>query len=337
MRLTTLCYIEQKDQYLMLHRVSKQNDCNKDKWIGVGGSFESGESPEDCLIREVMEETGLKLLSYRFRGIVTFVSDLYETEYMCLYTADRFTGELINCDEGILEWVDKQTILTLNLWEGDKIFLFLLQENVPFFSLKLEYEGDRLVSGVLDGKTLELFDIRTIDGTLTGEVKERSMVHRDGDIHGTSHVWVVRKNEMNGFDVLLQKRSADKDAFPGCYDISSAGHIPTGCDFLESAVRELEEELGIIAKPDELHFIGMHEGLIETQFYGKPFRNYEISAVYVFNKEIDIEDLDLQKDEVESVLWMDAEECLTQMTNGVLQNCIFLDEFTMLLNKLKAL
>lgn len=154
MQLTTLCYMEQDDSYLMLHRVSKKQDANKDKWIGVGGKFEDKESPEECLLREVKEETGLILLSYRLRGIVTFVSDRWVTEYMFLYTADQFEGELIPCKEGKLEWIRKEDVKKLNLWEGDKIFLKLLEEDAPFFSLKLSYKGDHLVQAVLDGKEI---------------------------------------------------------------------------------------------------------------------------------------------------------------------------------------
>ncbi len=152
--LTTLCYIEKDNQYLMLHRVSKEHDINKDKWIGVGGHFEDNESPEECLLREVREETGLTLTSYRFRGLVTFISDHWQTEYMCLYTADGFTGTMTECDEGVLTWVDKDKLDTLTLWEGDKIFLRLLAQNAPFFSLKLRYEGDMLVEAVLDGQSI---------------------------------------------------------------------------------------------------------------------------------------------------------------------------------------
>ncbi len=153
---TTLCYIEQDGKYLMLHRVKKKNDINHDKWIGIGGKFEEKESPEDCALREVKEETGLTLTSYAYRGLVTFVSDRYETEYMHLFTADGFTGELIDCDEGTLEWVDKALVPTLPTWAGDRIFLDLLARDVPFFSLKLEYVGDTLVRAVLDGKELPL-------------------------------------------------------------------------------------------------------------------------------------------------------------------------------------
>ena len=150
MNFTTLCYIEKENKYLMLHRTSKKKDGNKDKWIGVGGHFEKGESPEECLLREVKEETGVELTSYQFRGIVTFISDEWPDEYMCLYTADRYTGDIGNCDEGELVWVEKGKIMDLNIWEGDKIFLKLLTENQPFFSLKLEYKGDKLVNTVLN-------------------------------------------------------------------------------------------------------------------------------------------------------------------------------------------
>ena len=150
MNFTTLCYIEKENKYLMLHRTSKKKDGNKDKWIGVGGHFEKGESPEECLLREVKEETGLELTSYQFRGIVTFISDEWPDEYMCLYTANRYTGDIGNCDEGELVWVEKEKIMDLNIWEGDKIFLKLLTENQPFFSLKLEYKGDKLVNTVLN-------------------------------------------------------------------------------------------------------------------------------------------------------------------------------------------
>ncbi len=156
--LTTLCYIEQDHQYLMLHRIKKERDINKDKWIGVGGHFEAGETPEECLLREVKEETGLTLTSWKFCGIVTFLCDRWQdVEYMCLYRADGFTGELTtNCDEGTLEWIDKDDVYDLPIWEGDKIFFRLMEERDSFFSLKLRYEQDVLVEAVLDGKKLEL-------------------------------------------------------------------------------------------------------------------------------------------------------------------------------------
>ena len=152
---STLCYIEKDGKYLMLHRTVKKKDVNKDKWIGVGGHFELGESPEECVCREVLEETGYRLTSYRFRGLVTFLSGDGVTEYMSLFTADGFEGEEIACDEGELEWVPIEKIGELNLWEGDKIFLRLLAEDAPFFSLKLVYDGHGgLVEAVLNGKRL---------------------------------------------------------------------------------------------------------------------------------------------------------------------------------------
>lgn len=159
MEFTTLCYIEKEDSYLMLHRTTRENDVNKDKWIGVGGHFETDESPEECLLREVREETGLVLLDWKFRGFITFTYEPSEnagkmTEYMCLYTADRWAGEMTSCDEGELLWVRKKDIPRLNLWEGDYIFLKLIAEDAPFFSLKLEYVGDCLQKAELNGKVM---------------------------------------------------------------------------------------------------------------------------------------------------------------------------------------
>ncbi len=154
MKNTTLCYIEKDGCYLLLHRIKKENDLNKDKWVGIGGKFEENESPEECLLREAMEETGLTLTEYRYCGIVTFVSDKWEGEYMHLFHATDFQGEIIDCNEGRLEWVDKEFFASLPQWEGDKIFLSLMEQKVPFFSLKLCYEGDRLVYSALNGKPL---------------------------------------------------------------------------------------------------------------------------------------------------------------------------------------
>lgn len=157
-KLSTLCYIEKDGKYLMLHRNVKENDVNEGKWIGVGGHFEKDESPEECLLREVKEETGYTLTSYRYRAMVTFVSGNGVTEYMSLFTADGFEGEQIPCDEGDLEWVDISRISELELWEGDLIFHRLLLERDSFFSLKLVYDGqDKLIYAALDGKPLAAF------------------------------------------------------------------------------------------------------------------------------------------------------------------------------------
>lgn len=155
-RLTTLCYLERDGEYLMLHRTKKTVDGNKNKWIGVGGKFLPGESPEDCLLREVWEETGLTLTAWRFRGIVTFLSDEWGCEYMHLYTAHAWTGTPHPCDEGDLAWIGRGEMYRLTLWQGDRIFLRLLEKDAPFFSLKLVYHGDTLTAAVLDGKDLEL-------------------------------------------------------------------------------------------------------------------------------------------------------------------------------------
>lgn len=154
MKISSLCYIENNGKYLMLYRNAKKDDENAGKWIGIGGKFEDGESPEDCVCREVLEETGLTLLSYKFRGIVTFASDKYPTEYMHLFTADKFDGEIGSCSEGKLEWIDKNRLYELPMWEGDRVFLKLLDLRKDFFSLKLCYEGDKLTNAVLNGKKL---------------------------------------------------------------------------------------------------------------------------------------------------------------------------------------
>ena len=154
--LTTLCYIENQEQYLMMHRVKKEHDINKDKYIGVGGHFEYGESPDECLMREVKEETGLTLTSYRARGIVTFIYGEDVCEYMHLYTADGYVGNISDCDEGELIWIDKNMVFDMNIWEGDKIFFHLLNEDKPYFSLKLVYsKADELVEVYLNGKKYE--------------------------------------------------------------------------------------------------------------------------------------------------------------------------------------
>ena len=152
---TTLIHIEKDNKYLMLHRIKKENDINKDKWIGIGGKFLENESPEECALREAKEETGLTLNKLKYRGIVTFVNSVCQGEYMHLFTCNDFSGELKPCSEGVLEWVDKEKIYSLPIWQGDKIFLKLIDEDYPFFSLKLVYDGDILIKAILDSKELE--------------------------------------------------------------------------------------------------------------------------------------------------------------------------------------
>ena len=156
MKNTTLCYITRGNDVLMLHRVKKKNDLNQDKWIGVGGKFEGEETPDECLLREAREETGLTLTSWRCRALVTFLSDVWEGEYMYLFTADGFEGTLKECDEGDLQWVSREFLDALPKWEGDKIFLELLWQDAPFFLLKLRYEGEHLAEAALNGKPLEI-------------------------------------------------------------------------------------------------------------------------------------------------------------------------------------
>lgn len=174
---------------------------------------------------------------------------------------------------------------------------------------------------------MEMFDIVDENGQPTGIVKERSKVHEDGDLHRTSHVWIVRDNEKGGLDVLLQKRSENKDSFPGCLDISSAGHIPAGCDFVESALRELKEELGIDAKPEELEQRWTLRAHDINVFHGKTFNDNRISRVYrIKRNDLDIEKIKVQKEEIESVIWMDYKECLEAVRNNTIKNCIILEE-----------
>jgi len=156
MKQTTLCYIERAHQYLMLHRTKKADDENHDKWIGIGGHIEPGETPLACILRECREETGLTLIAPHYRGIVHFRSDVYPDEDMHLFTAERFEGELTDCDEGELAWIDKDRLLNLTLWEGDKVFLRLLDTRRDFFDLTLQYRGEALVGASLDGKALDV-------------------------------------------------------------------------------------------------------------------------------------------------------------------------------------
>ena len=361
--MTTLCYIEQDGRYLMLHRVKKEHDINKDKWIGIGGHFEGMESPEECLLREVKEETGLTLTGYRFRGLVTFISETEEPvlEYMCLYTAEGFTGELADCDEGALEWVPKRDVYDLPLWAGDKLFLRLLEEERPFFSLKLVYTAEGILrEAVLDGRKLELLDVleevpETMNAGETAsdpesemeearfprlqvkEVQERDTVHFLGLLHATVHMWVVRSSPSGGWEVLCQKRSLTKDSNPGCWDLSSAGHLDAGDTREEAAVRELSEELGIIAAPQELEYIGFTRRNVLKPFYGKQWPDNQISYIHVYRGQLEIEDLHLQESEVEEAAWMPLDEVIRRVKEdpGFL-HCFNPEELQLLLEYLSV-
>ena len=333
---TTLCYIQKAGKYLMLHRTTKENDINKDKWIGIGGHFKQDESPEECICREVREETGYTLTSYRYRGIITFVSGEGITEYMFLFTATDFEGEPVPCDEGELEWIDTDQVWKMNIWAGDKIFFRLLDDEEAFFSLKLIYnKNGNLEQAVLNGKEMELFDLLNEDGSISGAVQERSVVHREGSLHGTVHMWIVRDTEDGRHDVLLQKRSIDKDSHPGCYDISSAGHMQAGDTPLAAAVREMHEELGLQVNPEDLNYIGDHRGEFAETFYGKKFHDKELSHVYLYRQQVDTAALTLQKSEVESVCWMDIEKCRRNIGESTLSNCIYPDELDLVIDYLK--
>ncbi len=338
--LSTLCYLEKNGQYLMLHRTVKKNDVNHDKWIGVGGHFEQDESPEECVLREVGEETGYTLTSWRYRGIVTFVSGKGSMEYMSLFTADGFTGTEIPCDEGKLEWVDIEKVWKLNLWAGDKIFFRLLDEQEPFFSLKLVYDAaDVLKTASLNGKPMELFDVLDEDGHKTGTVQERGVVHREGDWHRTAHIWIARKREPGGeWELLLQKRSMEKDSNPGRYDISAAGHIAAGEERIPAALRELQEELGIAASESDLEPVGVQKISYEKVFYKKPFRDRELADLYLFRKPVDTDTLRLQKGEVEEVRWFPADYVLQKARTEPdhREFCIYPEEVEKIIQALEA-
>lgn len=347
--ITTLCYLEQNGEYLMLHRNRKKQDVNEGKWIGLGGHLEPGESPEDCVLREVSEECGLTLTSWRLRGIVSFLPEGSDGEYMFLYTADGFEGQLSGCTEGELAWVKKERVYELPLWQGDQLFLDLLRTREEFFSLKLMYQGDALTGAALDGRELELFELVDENGLPTGRIKERGLVHREGDLHRTAHVWLARWSGLTrwggltrrsgdacGWEVLLQKRSAGKDSFPGCWDISSAGHVTAGQDCAESAVRELKEELGVEICRGELCEVGVHLSCAESEFHGSPFRNHELARIYVLIRDLEPSSLTLQASEVECVRWQPLDECLARVREGDRSFCIWEEELAMLKKALDA-
>ena len=230
--------------------------------------------------------------------------------------------------EGVEHVVNIEDVWKLNLWEGDKIFFRLLDEKIPFFSLKLVYNlQGQLECAVLNGKPMEMFDVIDESGTPTGLIKERGVVHREGALHATSHIWIARENNKSGYDILLQKRSSIKDSHPGCYDISSAGHICAGDEALNSALRELEEELGIAAAPEHLKEFGVQFKNYEGEFYGKPFRDRQRSVLYLYTEPVDENTLTLQESEIESVIWMDYAEVLQAIRKNTMKHCIYEEEF----------
>ena len=331
--LSTLCYIEKDGKYLMLHRVTKEKDVNKGKWIGVGGHFEEGESPEECVLREVKEETGYTLTSFQYRGQLTFICG-EEMEYISVFTADGFTGEPIACDEGVLEWIPKEEIWKLNLWEGDKLFLQRLLEDRPFFSMKLVYSEDGELRQVsVDGKPLEFFDVIDENGEKTGKVKERSLAHREGTLHATVHIWVRRKRPDGSFDLLLQKRSSTKDSYAGCYDISAAGHVdagePAADHYRQAALRELSEELGIRADAAQLHYVGKRR-VHHVSGKDHSFIDEELSYVFIYEETVNENELTLQASEVESVRWMEYEAVREAVAANSIKHCIYMEELDML-------
>ena len=321
--LTTLVQIEKDESYLMLHRTKKKKDVNHDKWIGIGGHFESEESPEECLLREVKEETGLTLLHYTCRGVNTFLYGKETTEYIFLYTADAYEGKLKICDEGDLAWIKKKDLYQKNIWAGDKIFLHLLEDREKFFSLKLVYSTENILQEVvINGEKKELLTLLDEKGNRTEKVQERTVVHREGLYHETVHIWITRKCE-EGYEILLQKRSKNKDSHPGCYDISSAGHMQAHDEVLDSARRELKEELGIEAEESELEWIGDHEGRFEDIFYGKQFIDHEWSHLYLYRRKINEDELVLQESEVEAVKWMNIDACIVQVKKKNPEYCLY--------------
>jgi 8-oxo-dGTP diphosphatase len=184
---------------------------------------------------------------------------------------------------------------------------------------------------------MEMFDVIDEEGNPTGLIKERGVVHREGALHATSHIWIAKENKQSGYDILLQKRSAIKDSHPGCYDISSAGHIGAGDTPLNSGLRELQEELGIIAKPEHLKEFGVQFKQYEGQFYGKPFRDYQRSILYLYTEPLDESRLTLQESEIESVIWMDYAEALQAIRENTINHCIYEEEFLKLGNALEIL
>ena len=336
---TTLLYTTDADRVLMLHRIKKGEDINKGKWIGIGGHLEPGEPPDECLVRESKEEAGFTPENPVMRAIVTFRQELGAedepevfTEIMYLYTSGGLSAEdpLPECNEGVLEWVEREKIGSLELWEGDRVFLQLLADEAPFFKLDLTYGVSGVLKKViLDDRELELFDVLNDEGEPSGVVRERSVVHRIGSYHHTVHMWISRVRE-GEVELLLQKRSRNKDSNPGCFDISSAGHMSAGDEAFSAARRELKEELGLELPSEAIRRIGKREKTVRKVFYGKPFIDHELSEVYLITEPVDENTLTLQSEEVESVCWKPLRECIARLTDPEFPNCIDPEELYMI-------
>lgn len=329
MKDATLCYIESDGKYLMLLRNRKQNDPNEGKWIGVGGKREAGETPEECARREIREETGLKAVRLVPCGNVYFRSDVWEEEIMRLFLVTEFEGELTDCDEGELHWIEKDRIFDLKLWDGDRIFLKYLINGVHFDEMTLTYRGERLCGCTVDGEEVELIDVYNEDGSSAGYVASRDFVHWKGLWHVTNHMWIVRKGESGEPELLLQLRAAGKRLYPSSWDISSAGHIPAGEDALLGAVREIGEELGIRVRPDELAYIGTMVMTYDDDI-GEGYHDRERCRIYLLRSPVDISAMTLQESEVERVMWIGLDELTEAMAEGTLNHCLFEEEIDFL-------
>ena len=325
MKNATLCYIEQDGKYLMLLRNKKTDDPNEGKWIGVGGKVEPGETVEECARREILEETGLTVGELTPWGDVYFHSDVWEDEVMHLFLAGGTDGELSGCDEGELHWIDKDKVFYLRLWDGDRVFLKYLILGVKFDRMDLEYRGDTLCRCVVDGTEEELFDVYRENGEQAGMVASRDFVHWKGLWHRTVHIWLTGKDAEGNTALLIQLRAAGKRLYPSHWDISAAGHIPAGEISVEGALRELEEELGVHAAPDDLRFAGT---LIMTydDDIDQGYHDREFCDVYLLDCRMDESEFTLQESEVEKVMWMDFDGLYDAVVSDSIKHCLFTRE-----------
>ncbi len=329
MKNASLCYIERSGSYLMLLRNKKKNDPNEGKWIGVGGKLEPGESPEECAHREIREETGLTAGSLIPYGKVYFHSDVWESEVMHLFLVTEFEGEVTDCDEGELHWIDRQAVSGLPLWDGDRIFLRYMLSGRRFEEMTLDYSGDRLCRCVVDGAEQELLDVFNEDGSPAGMVASRDYVHWKGLWHSTVHIWIAGKDGQGQPALLLQLRAACKRLYPSHWDISAAGHIPAGEGAAESAVREIEEELGIQVLPEELEYLDTLKMTYDDDI-DEGYHDREHCRIYLLRRQVDIPELTLQASEVEKVMWVGLDELIRQVESGSLRHCLETIELDML-------